>query len=316
MRPWLLEPSLSPRLWGSGILPSRLGLEPPPNADPVGEAWLLYDQNRVMGAPAVTLAELLSREPSLLGEASLRRYGEKLPLLSKLIDAAERLSIQVHPDDAYARSAEAATGHFGKAEAWLILEAEPGASIVWGFAREVDKAELRSRVERGTLEEVLNVVPVSPGDVIYNPPGTVHAIGAGILLFEIQQASDLTYRLYDYGRRDAQGRTRELHVDKALEVVDLRPGERAKVVPVALTANGERLVACEHFAMERWRVTGRQAFAVDPARFETLTVVEGALTLAWEAGELALGWGATVFVPATLSGYTLEGEGAAVRCYP
>jgi mannose-6-phosphate isomerase len=296
-------------------LAAKLELEPPPNADPVGEAWLLYDRNRLVGAPEVTLAELVSREPGLLGEASRRHYGEKVPLLSKLIDAAERLSIQVHPDDAYARTVEAATGHFGKAEAWLVLAAEPGASIVWGFAREVDKAELRSRVEQGTLEEVLNVVPVAPGDVIYNPPGTVHAIGAGVLLFEIQQASDLTYRLYDYGRRDAQGQTRELHVDKALEVVDLRPGEHAKVVPDSLTHNGERLVACEHFVMERWRVTGRQAFAVDPARFETLTVIEGALTLAWEAGEVALGWGATVFVPATVPRFALAGEGAALRCY-
>src|SRR5690606_7643611 len=157
----------------------------------------------------------------LLGSANLAAYGSKLALLAMFLDAAADLSIQVHPDDSYALTHEAASGHLGKADAWYVLDAAPGATVVWGFDKDMDAAEVRRAVAAGTLTASLTRVPVAPGDVIVNPAGTVHAVGAGLRLFEIQQASDLTYRLYDYARRDAAGDRRELHLDKSLAVADL-----------------------------------------------------------------------------------------------
>ncbi|HET8984820.1 MAG TPA: type I phosphomannose isomerase catalytic subunit, partial [Trueperaceae bacterium] len=201
---------------------------PPPTPQhhtPIGESWLLCDDNRVLngGFAGTKVIDVIAKlGVDLLGSANVEAYGTKLALMAKFLDAASDLSIQVHPDDAYALTHESATGHLGKTEAWYVMEAESGAGVVWGFSRQMTEDEVRLQVANGTLADSLNRVPVSPGDVIVNEAGTVHAVGAGLMLFEIQQSSDLTYRLYDYGRRDAAGNLRELHLDKALAVADLR----------------------------------------------------------------------------------------------
>ena len=316
--PLLLERTLSPRLWGGDRLESFLNLSEPFEADePLGESWQVYAKNRIKnGGLAGRTFEEAAREygEALLGSSSVARYGLTAPLLAKFIDAADKLSIQVHPDDAYAREHESESGHLGKSEAWYIIEAEPGAEVVWGFKDALSEAEVRELVREGRLEPRLNHVPIRAGDVVHNPAGTVHAIGAGILLFEIQESSDLTYRLYDYDRRGASGEKRELHVDKALEVADLSPGEHAKVTPRALGEGKTELLNTEHFAVERWEVSEMQNETTRPQSFDILTVLGGGLELT--AGEkISLSRGESVVLPASLGDYTLQGHATLLRCY-
>lgn len=315
--PLRLTRFLSPRLWGGPMLADFLGVDYQ-GEEPLGESWEVYEQNRVLNGPLAgeTLGALATRlGESLVGSAAFARYGTSFPLLAKFIGAREPLSVQVHPDDLYAHAHEAASGFHGKEEAWLIVQAEPGAEILWGFKEALSPEEVRHLVEEERLEAYVNRVPVAPGDVVYNPAGTLHAIGAGVLLFEIQQNSDLTYRLYDYGRKDARGEFRELHLDKALEVLDLRPGERAKVSPQALGEGRTRLVETAHFAMERWEVAGGLEELTRPASAEIFTVLEGAVTLRAVGQEVELGRTASCVLPATLGAYRLEGEGTLLRCY-
>ena len=320
--PLLLERFLSPRLWGGNRLESFLNLNEPFEADePLGESWQVYAKNRIKnGELAGRTFEEAANDygEALLGTASVARYGMTVPLLAKFIDAADKLSIQVHPDDAYAQTHEAESGHLGKSEAWVILEAEPGAEVIWGFKDALSEAEVREAVREGRLTPHLNHVPVRAGDVVYNPAGTVHAIGAGILLFEIQESSDLTYRLYDYDRRGASGEKRELHVDKALEVADLSPGERAKVAPKVLGEGKTELLKTEHFAVERWEVSGMQNETTRSQSFDILTVLEGGLelTAGEKVGEItSLSRGESVVLPASLGDYTLQGHATLLRCY-
>ena len=218
-----LKPRLVPRVWGGRRLARRFGY---PGEEPVGEAWMVYDENEILEGSFAgrRLKDVLPElGPGFLGEKAVRRYGLELPLLVKLLDTAAWLSVQVHPDDAYAHTVEAHTGFHGKNEAWVVLEAEPGAEIVYGVKRPLTRDELRAAARDGSILELLNFVPVEPGDVIFIPAGTIHALGPGILLYEVQQRSDLTYRLYDYGRG------RELHLDKALDVARLEPTPVQKV---------------------------------------------------------------------------------------
>ncbi len=315
--PLKLEPKLSTKLWGGGGLAEFLRIDEQGD-EPLGEVWLVYAENRVTNGDLTgkTLAEVAQTHGAdLLGSLSVKRYGAQFPLLAKLLGADKPLSIQVHPDDAYAKEREAGSGYLGKTEAWVILEAESDATIIWGFKGEMTQEEVRRAIQEERLEPHLNVVPIQPGDVIYNPAGTLHAVGAGTLLFEIQQSSDLTYRLYDYGRKDATGNTRELHVDKALDVLDLTPGERAKVRSEPLSEGKTQLLQAEHFAAERWQVSGEQTEEVSETSLEILTAVEGEITLQAGAEEVSLQQGEAAVLPAVLGAYKLRGEGVVVRCF-
>jgi len=198
-------------------LANRFGLE---TEEPIGEAWMIFDENEIFEGPfrGRRLREVLPElGEAFLGRRVVSRYGFELPLLIKFLDTADWLSVQVHPDDDYAHTVEAHTGFHGKNEAWVILEAEPDAKIIYGVKRPVSRQELAAAAEDGSILNLLNFVPVSAGDVIYIPAGTIHALGPGLLLYEVQQRSDLTYRLFDYGRG------RELHLEKALDVTRLEP---------------------------------------------------------------------------------------------
>jgi mannose-6-phosphate isomerase len=359
------------RIWGAGRLGTLHGMDegetrqppatqqggsPPPThyqRTPIGESWLLCDDNRVLNGrfAGTTVIDVIAElGVDLLGTANVAAYGTKLALMAKFLDAAADLSIQVHPDDSYALANEAATGHLGKAEAWYVLEAEPGAGVVWGFRRPMTEAAVRSQVANGTLADSLNRVPVAPGDVIVNEAGTVHAVGAGLMLFEIQQSSDLTYRLYDYDRRDAAGNLRELHLDKALAVADLRPADpRSGMGAVAGGAPGARarateagwrlLVNTRQFTLESALVgTGARSVAGETeqtadatagtgldttttsASFDLLVCVSGTINVeplprgggaAFEV--VTLERGATALVPAALGRYRLTGVGEVLR---
>jgi mannose-6-phosphate isomerase len=209
------------------------------------------------------------------------------PVLIKLIDAKESLSVQVHPDDEYARLRENGTG---KTEMWIILDCEPGAYVTFGFNRDIKREEVERRIEDATLDEVLRVLPVRRGDVVFIPAGTIHAVGAGIVLAEVQQNSDLTYRVYDYNRLGADGKPRGLHIRKALDVLRLGPASPA--APGACILGGgcdyqlERLTKNKYFTTDRLTLSGRfiQTGESNAARFVLCT--EGDCSL--EGGDVVL----------------------------
>ncbi len=318
--PLITQPRLTHPLWGGTFLADWLEL-PQPRPERLGEVWLVYDTNLIVEGPLAgrTLAQV-TRDygAALVGERTMTRYGADFPLLAKFIDAADRLSIQVHPDDAYAHIHEAATGFHGKTEAWHILRAVPGADVVYGLARPSARDELAAAIAAGALEPLLRRLPVAAGDTVFVPAGTLHAINAGIVLFEIQQKSDLTYRVYDYGRIDAAtGKPRELHIEKALDVTDYAPAPRGVVPRLPLETGRDLLVACRSFALERLALIGAVECAVDPATFEILTVIDGAATLQWGAGERMLRRGEAVVIPASLGSYALvpKEKGQVLRAY-
>lgn len=304
--PLTIERRLDSRLWGGSTLGAWLGLTNPPAQ--LAESWQVYAHNRVTNGPLAgkTLAEL-AREygAALIGTHSFERYGAEFPLLAKFIDAADHLSIQVHPDDSYAHTVEAASGFHGKTEAWYILRAAPGAELLHGLRAASDRSRFAAAIADGSVLDLLRRVPVAPGDTIFVPAGTLHAINAGIMLFEIQQTSDLTYRVYDYDRRDAQGRTRELHLDKALDVIDYRATGPARAEPHDLGDGRMLLVRCPYFRMERWDLDGPTDRTTDPGSFVILTVIDGIARLTSAQGELHLTRGESVVLPAALGAYTL-----------
>jgi mannose-6-phosphate isomerase len=316
--PLTLERKLDSRIWGGNTLGPWLGLpDAPPN---LAESWQVYDQNRVLGGPfgGRTLADLVAEHgPELVGTRSFERYGADFPLLAKFIDAADHLSVQVHPDDAYAHTVEAASGFHGKTEAWYILHAAPGADLIHGLIRASNRDELAGALAGGSLLSLLRRVPAKAGDTIFVPAGTVHAINAGIMLFEIQEKSDLTYRVYDYDRRDAQGHPRELHVERALDVTTYTAAPPAAVEPMRLDGLRTLLVSCAYFAMERLDLAAPLALATDPGSFEILTAIDGAARLGWADGERRLARGESIVLPASLGAYRLDPDPSAtlLRCY-
>ena len=313
--PLRLQRKLDYRLWGGQRLAQWLDLPEPLPTD-LAESWQVYETNPVLNGPLAgrTLADLTKEYGAdLVGTLSIPRYGLDFPLLAKFIDANAKLSIQVHPDDAYAHTVEAHTGFHGKTEAWYILHAEAGAQLVYGLKQASDRDSFARAVADGTLEEMTNYVNVEAGDVIFVPAGTLHAINEGILLFEIQQKSDLTYRLYDYNRRDAQGNLRELHLDKALDVLHYGPPAQEKIPYLNLAPGRDLLVACPYFALERHRYVESQPFRTRPTSFEIWTMVEGQATVAGEA----LVAGDSLVLPASLRDYDIVPAPACtlLRCY-
>jgi mannose-6-phosphate isomerase len=231
--PLLLAPKDAPAIWG-------------------GESWQCWDENRVINGPLAgdSVAELRERlGASLLGDLDANRI---FPVLTKIIDARDWLSVQVHPGDAYAQRVEGQAN--GKTECWHVLSAREGAEIVLGWSRDTSRAEYERRVADGTLGDILRRVPVQAGQTFYLPAGTLHAIGAGIVLFETQQASDLTYRIFDWNRVGADGAPRRLHVEKAGDVLDYGAGRRTAIEPLEYRDEGLRrtaLIADRRFVVER-----------------------------------------------------------------
>ena len=208
-QPMLLQPAFKDYLWGGERLKTDFGKQTA--IAPLAESWELSchpdGESTIASGPFAgqTLAAALQAQPELLGSAVDAQDG--FPLMIKLIDAKQSLSVQVHPDDEYAARVEHSRG---KTEMWVIVDCEPGAELLYGFSRPVTREELACRIKDGTLLEVAGHAPVHPGDVFFIPAGTLHAIGAGILIAEIQQSSNVTYRVYDYDRRDKNGNTRPL----------------------------------------------------------------------------------------------------------
>jgi mannose-6-phosphate isomerase len=302
--PLRFEPIFKHNIWGGKRLPSLLN-RTPPHDDPIGEAWVLSDvdgsPSRVADGPleGTTLRELLADDPARVVGKAPAPHG-KFPLLLKFIDSRQELSVQVHPNDEQA--AKLGPGLFGKTEAWVILDACPTTSKIYaGFAERVTAHHFRNALEAKTTPETLHSFAPRPGDCVFLEAGTVHAIGANVLLFEVQQTSDITYRLYDWDRVDTKtGRPRELHVDHGLACADFDRGPCPPVKPRVRGGEGvrrEELVGCRYFTLERH--TSRIPFRIG-AKGECRAVVciGGAGEVEWCGKRYPLAMGDTVLLPA------------------
>ncbi len=226
------------------------------------------------------------------------------PILIKLIDAKDNLSIQVHPNDEYALRVE---GEYGKTEMWYIVDCDDDAYLYYGVNREISKSEFEERIKNNTLLEILNKVPVKKGDVFFIPSGTIHAICSGILICEVQQNSNTTYRVYDYDRRGADGKARELHIEKAIDVSQLTPSPKQ----ADITTNV--LASCKYFTVER--LSGDSEIKLDTASFRSVTVTDGQCVITLNGVITELGKGETAYIPAQEAIASITGDFEAILAY-
>lgn len=309
--PFRIEPVFSPRIWGARSLaplfPEKTNLP-----EPIGEAWLTGLDCRVATGSFAgkTLGEAWCEMP---GEWRGTRLASpaQFPLLVKFIFPSDKLSIQVHPDDAYAAAHEQAGGGRGKTEMWHAVSAEPGAKVFVGLKPEVTKEQFLEFLAAQKPEDLFEAHQVKSGDTFFVPAGTPHTIGPRMVLCEIQEYSDLTYRVYDYSRVDAHGKTRELHIEKAMEVMNFSGSRGGKVAPVSLPAErGSRklLAACPYFATERWEFRATIQSESDRARFELFVVLAGTGYIHWKESPILYGGGQCWLIPATLGQFSLQPE--------
>ncbi len=299
--PLPFRPIFKPALWGGTSLRPMFGAAP--SDEPTGEAWVLADVGSdwsvVSGGPlaGVSLRQLMEERPAeLLGDEC--PAGGRFPLLLKFIQARQPLSVQVHPTDELARHLERPDA-VGKTEAWVVLDADPGAKLYAGLAPGTTADDFRKAIDREDVETLLRAHPAAVGECYFLTAGTVHAIGGGLLLFEVQQPSDLTYRLYDWNRVDPKtGRPRELHVEKGLASVDWQHGS---VEPARWqrTTGRTTLVGCPYFSLARWDAD--QLFRVGAAgRCRVVVGVAGSAALRHGGNEYAVGPGSVWLLPATV----------------
>jgi mannose-6-phosphate isomerase len=322
MYPMQFKPVFKDYLWGGRNL-AGLGKKLPETGI-VAESWEVSGHPEGPGViengelAGLSLPELIGIYPEkVLGNAVVLKYGSKFPLLVKLIDANQQLSVQVHPDDDYALTHEA---EFGKHEIWYIIAARPGAQIIYGLVPGTTREEFARRIAAGEVESSLNYQEVAARDVIDIPPGMVHALGAGIILAEIQQNSNATYRVFDYNRLDAAGKLRPLHIQKALDVIDFTAGNGGKLpngAPVTLSPESLKttLAVNSHFQVDLYQVKGAVSEAATGERFYIYTVLDGEGFIAWGEEELWIKQGDSLLIPATLGRYQLSGEFQALKSF-
>lgn len=309
--PLKLSPTFKDYIWGGRRLKTDFGMRIP--GEVAAEAWTLschpdgpsFVSNGELAGK--TLAQALEQfGPAALG--SNCEAFDRFPILIKLIDAKKDLSIQVHPSDEYALRVEK---EYGKTEMWYVLDCEPGAFLYYGFKKDISRQEFRQRIEDGTILEVLNKVMVNRGDVFFIESGTLHAIGAGLLIAEIQQNSNTTYRVYDYNRKGADGNPRPLHVDKAVEVTSTcRPARAPGAQGAPLRKDGYTqtlLSSCKYFTVDSLKVERSCALTCTGASFHSLTFLGGQGTVKAGRSALTFRMGDSILIPAGYGDYTIEG---------
>lgn len=301
MYPLLLKPAVKDYLWGGTRLKTEYKYEC--DTDIAAEAWVLSCHKD--GASTVVNGEMqgktLNEVLSVWGEKALGKKAEKFPyfpLLIKLIDAKDKLSVQVHPDDKYALENE---GEFGKTEMWYVVDCDEGAELIYGFKEDITKEEFEAKIKDNTLTEVCNFVPVHKGDVFFIGAGTLHAIGKGILIAEVQQNSNTTYRVSDYGRLGADGKPRPLHIEKA---VDVTVCSKPKM-PYGQVGNTEKLgnsvkrelASCEFFSSYKLDLNGDYELFENDS-FVSVLCLDGNATVSFEDGNFEINKGDSIFIPA------------------
>jgi mannose-6-phosphate isomerase len=317
MYPFKLKPATKDYIWGGNRLKHEYGIDSPNSI--VAEAWML--SCNVSGASTIMNGPLAGK---LLADALFSDVEKALginnsfavyfPILIKLIDAKDNLSIQVHPGNGYALENE---GEFGKTEMWYILDAQEGAFLYYGFSQAVTREELRTRIEDNTILDVLNRVAVKKGDVFFIEAGMIHAIGKGIMIAEIQQNSNTTYRVYDYNRMDSDGNKRELHIAKALDVTDTNfvpgvPQARAYVQKPGYRIT--RLASCVYFTVDHLSIDSFVKLDCGRKSFTSLLFIDGSGSILFENreygedGVFAVSKGDSLFLPAGTGAYRIEGQ--------
>ena len=302
--PLFLQSVMQEKIWGGTKLRDEFGYEIP--SDKVGEYWAISAHPHGVSTikngrfAGMGLDQLYAEHRELFGNSSEPVF----PLLTKILDANDWLSVQVHPDDHYAMEHE---GELGKTECWYVIAADEGAEIIYGHNAK-SREELRQQIEKKEWDKLLTKVPVKAGDFFYVPSGTMHAIGSGILILETQQSSDTTYRVYDFDRKDAKGNLRELHLEKSIDVLNI--GAPANSRPVTVKADdltSTLLVASDFFAVYKWEVSGK----VDIEKTAAYLLVSvlagrGALTVDGETYPIAKG---DHFIrPSDVEEWTFEGK--------
>lgn len=318
MYPIKLKPAFKDYLWGGTRLRDDFGKDC--DFDKIAESWELSchkDGNSVVADgefAGLTLAQYIEKEGKSVLGTNCEKF-ENFPILIKLIDAKDNLSVQVHPNNEYAQRVE---GEYGKTEMWYVVDCDEGASLLYGFKHNITKEEFRERIENNTLLEVTNSVPVKKGDVFFIEAGTLHAIGKGILIAEIQQNSNTTYRIYDYGRVGADGKPRQLHIDKAVDVTNLSPAKPyPQSEPVDMGGwTKKRLAKCEYFTVDVINVDTSAALEADKSSFVNILVLDGGCVLSSEGNDaVELKKGDSVFIPAGLGKFELTGKCSAVMTH-
>lgn len=308
LHPLKFNPIFKERIWGGNKLQTML--QKNSNGDTIGESWEISD---VKGDASVvskgefqgkTLQELSKTfQGALLGEKVYNAFGTKFPLLIKYIDAKSDLSIQVHPNDALAKERH---NSFGKTEMWYVMQADEGAKLIVGFNQEVTKETYQEHLENNTLTEILNFQEVKKGDVYFLPTGRVHAIGGGIVLAEIQQTSDITYRIYDWNRVDAQGNGRELHTALALDAIDYTLYENYKTAYTSKANETTTIVDCPYFTTNLLPFEGEVNLNHDDKdSFVIYMCVKGNVSFQTENYQEMLSFGETLLLPASIKNATV-----------
>ena len=322
--PLTFRPYYKHAVWGGNAIARYKG-EDLPGSD-IGESWELSAlpgcESVVAEGPYAgkSLSELTSEfGVELLGEEVAGRYDGRFPLLVKFIDAKENLSVQVHPDDKLARSRHNCPG---KTEMWYVISAAEGSRIYSGLKRTLSIEEYVSHVEQGSFFELVASHESRPGDIYYLPSGQVHAIGAGNLLAEIQQPSDITYRIFDYKRKDAEGRERTLHTEMAIDAIDLTGGKDFRLPRPSDSHADVELLSCDYFTVRRLKGSSRENetansvnLALTGRSFLVVMCIEGSLTAACEEGSVRLTEGHTALIPASCSTLTLTGDATTLLVY-
>ena len=307
LAPARLEPRFVERIWGARSLaplfPERSNLPAP-----VGEVWLTGD-DCVFASGAFAGKRLADawREMPPEWRGTRLANGGPFPLLVKFIFPEEKLSVQVHPGDAYA-ARHHGPGFLGKTEMWYALDARPGAEVMAGLRAGTTPQSFERAIADGTVEDCLTRIPVRAGDAVFVPAGTVHTIGPGMLLCEIQENSDITYRVFDYNRLTADGKPRELHVRQALEVANFGAQRGARVEPVAARHGDVTetfFIACRYFATEKWEFAAAAAAATSPEHFDLIIILDGAGRIEWAGQSVDYARAQVWLLPAALGDYGL-----------
>ncbi|MGR3766027.1 mannose-6-phosphate isomerase, class I [Rossellomorea sp. NS-SX7] len=304
--PLFLQPVFQERIWGGTALKDQFNYDIP--SDKTGECWAISGhpngQSTVVNGEFAgkTIAELWNEHRELFGGHTSPVF----PLLTKILDANADLSVQVHPDDTYAKEHE--NGELGKTECWYIIDCDEDAEMIFGHTAQT-KEEFEAMIEKGEWNDLLRRIPVKPGDFFYVPSGTIHALCKGTLVLETQQSSDTTYRVYDYDRRDAEGNTRELHIEKSIEVTTI-PHRNADVQPAVEKRDGvevTKFVEAEYFTVYKWQVDGQASFVQDQP-FQLASVLDGEGTLKVNGESYTLKKGDHFVLPADVETFEIEGR--------
>ncbi|MFC4651545.1 mannose-6-phosphate isomerase, class I [Lactococcus nasutitermitis] len=303
--PLFLESVLHEKIWGGAHL-KDFGYNLP--SDKVGEYWAISAHPHGVSTvrngsfAGIKLDDLYKNHRELFGNSEQ----EVFPLLTKILDANDWLSVQVHPDDAYGQAHE---GELGKTECWYIISAEPGAEIIYGHTAKT-REELAEMIHAGKWDELLTKVPVKAGEFYYVPSGTMHAIGAGIVILETQQSSDTTYRVYDFDRRDAEGNLRELHIQQSIDVLTI-PGDKLPENKVKSEqfegATISTLVKSAFFDVYKWQISSQHTFT-KTADYTLVSVLDGAGTLTIDGQDYSIKKGEHFILPSTIERWTITGQ--------